>query len=221
MRDLISLLEFELDQGPKEIRHLLAGLYLFQAELRKSYIEGLLRYSEYFHFPDAIEWWEAQLEACDESLARAEYFCAPLLSHEELDDSYCYQLHEACWMLPAIFRAQLHDIQQIFGMIRGEFTYEDAGIDSTSAEIWEKLGQGPRSAGYWNAYGIDVEEAAEWMSCGFAEPSKAGAWSSRGFDALEARIWSDSGYSAKQARFYRSAGCHHPDEADEAQAFAN
>jgi hypothetical protein len=211
----------DLERYPEAL-YMLVSLLAYQAYSRDYYIKGLVQYGEIFGPSEVAANWREQLPSCEKSIATARKYYDLLLDNNNIDDSLIYQVTESTILLPAIFRCQAHDINQIHGILGGDdFNFFMAEIDPSDAEEWAANGFSPRAAGYWRAYGMRADEVITWLEKGFYQPGIAGAWKFRGFDPTDAMVWSDQGYTAKVARFYSSLGCDSPSDAEKMQQFGN
>lgn len=220
--DIIEKLrEKEEENRSPEAQYLLTALLAYQAHSRYHYIRGLVKYGEVFGPREIAENWRAHLLSCEESIGVASRFFDQLMDGSDVDANFCYQLMESTLLLPGIFRCQVHDINQIYGIVLGQFSFFLAEFSPDEAAYWDSHGFSPRAAGYWRAYDLSPEEVVEWNECGFLQPGVAAAWRCRGFDPDSALLWSQEGYSARQSRFFASLGCETPYDAARVQELGN
>ncbi len=192
---------------------MLVALLGYHAYARDHYIRGLVRYGEAFERDDIAEKWRVHIPSSQQCLQIAHNFLGQLGNNTEVTTTFAFQLHEETLLLPAIFRCQVHDLNQIRALTLGEFNYEQAGFTPDEADRWVQCGIIAAQAGYWRAYEINPEEVVTWIRYGFIDPCHAGSWRYRGFSASEAFVWAQSGYSPREATIYVGFGCKSPEQA--------
>lgn len=192
---------------------LVAGYARF-AYSGKFYNEGMLYAANLLGKKDVVEGLKVPVEHANAEMRHAAYFIQLLKTEgaEKFPADYFQVLLDDARRAPAIFNAQIHDINQILAQFNGGVTWGSLEFTPAESDLWKSRNFKPSEAGYWRAYEISPDDAITWRQVGIATPGIAAAWREAKFDPATAAAWGKQGASPALARRWLDAG-HSPGEA--------
>ena len=189
-----------------QIKYLLAGLAR-SLYSKDNYLRGFADYGKAFNIPEMINQYSPMVQNCGAEIAALH---AQMNAYKEgkisNPDEFRLQLRYRAFMLPGIFRSQMHDISQLTAAYKGGLTYDLAGIEQNRAAQWAQLGCPPQVAGYWEAYFIGPEEAFAWTNAGIRDHELAATWRLHGFNPATVEPWLKLSYPPFIAMRWAQAG---------------
>lgn len=189
-----------------QLKYLLAALAR-SLYSKDNYLRGFVDYGKAFNAPDMINQYTPMVQRCSDEIALMHSL---MNSYKEgkIDNQEAFRLdlRYRAFLLPGVFRSQMHDICQLTATYKGGLTYELAGIEQSRAEKWAQLGCPPQIAGYWEAYFIAPEEAFAWTGAGIREHETAAAWRLHGFTPATVEPWLKLNYPPAIAMRWAQAG---------------
>lgn len=198
---------------PPDFAELVASFARF-AYSGKFYNEGMLYAANLLGRKDIAESLKVQVEQTNAEMNHAGYFIHLLKTQgaEKFPADFLAVLLDDAKRAPAIFNAQIHDINQILAQFNGGVTWASVDFSPAESDLWKAQFFKPGEAGYWRAYEIGPDVAVEWRRVGFKTPGIAAAWRNANFDPETAAIWASKGAAPALARKWLDAG-HSPSDA--------
>ncbi len=199
--------------SPSDFAELVASFARF-AYSGKFYNEGMLYAANLLGRKDIVEALKAPIDQANAEMNHAGYFIHLLKTEgvEKFPADYLAVLLDDAKRAPAIFNAQIHDINQILAQFNGGITWASVDFSPAESDLWIAQFFKPGEAGYWRAYEIGPTTASEWRKVGFKTPGIAAAWRDANFDPETAAIWASKGSAPALARKWLDAG-HSPTDA--------
>jgi len=180
----------------------------------KFYNEGMLYAANLLGRKDVVESLKVPVEQANAEMNHAGYFIHLLKSEgpEKFPADFLTVLLDDARRAPAIFNAQIHDINQLLAQFNGGITWAAVDFSLAESDIWKTQSFKPGEAGYWRAYEVGPEQAVLWRKAGFRTPGVAAAWRDAKFEPMVAAAWASQGANPAMARLWLDAG-HNPAEA--------
>lgn len=192
-----------------EIKRLIAyfARYAFS---RDNYVRGFIDYGKAFDLLDMVQRYEQFAAVTEFEVHRAQelsqMFRVAEMTIEKTPTEFTGLLFAACSPLPGVFRAHIHDINQLNAQFLGGLTFQNAEFSKSEAEEWQLAGFNPLNAGYWRAYGFTPDSAVPWNQVRVSDATVALEWIGLGFDAQSAEGWLLEGFPPPVAALWQRRG---------------
>jgi len=211
---ILSIADYSSDKSRVALMTAAFGRFAYS---RNYYVNGYIEFFNTFGQPELEREYQQLVPQAEWDLQLSDSFVQIINGPERPTDELFKDLREESLNLPGIFRASVHDINQLISSYENDFTFELAEIPAGMAAEWGHLQVPPTVAGYWHAYRFRPKEAQPWLVAGIQDPGLASAYRIFGFPFEEAVEWLELRISPRTARQFRDSG-HTPEQA--AQAIA-
>ena len=195
-----------------DARHIRVAAYANAAYSRDHFIKGLVEYGEIMKREEVSDRWRQHLlYTLDWTGIATRLFQRFLDLGAAVDEDAAADLLDLTLTLPVHLIVQSVDVRGVFGLLRGRFDYEDAGIPEAEVEPWRTAGF-PAGAPPTGAPPAWIRPS-RWTGSRreFPTPGRPTfAW--RGIDIETAGRWHAAGIDGRVASRWIAQGVQEPDQ---------